>query len=639
MDDDSNFSSGGAAPDDPKTVRMKIAARSVRREDDSTVYRPTDAASLDSQYEILDKIGDGGMGVVYLARDRRLGRCVAIKRLNASSLTSPPMKDRFFQEARAVASLNHIHIVHIYSLGEDREGPFIVMEYVAGPKASTQADAPAPAYTLADRVHREGPLALDAALDLTIKLCRAIEYAHSCHVIHRDLKPTNVLIDESGEPKVVDFGLARAGARQRTTPLTLPGEKMLSLGYGAPEQESDASLADERVDVYGLGALLYFCITGKNPRYFRQNDLPEVLRMSVVKALETDREQRWEAVKAFRTALRLIQSPGETKLSTAKTIWHCKWCDTVNPVVIRYCGQCGWDGGVLCEECGSESRFGIQFCGVCGADAKAYENAQRVLASMLRQMERREFSLVGQEENQITSFRPQGVNGRTLVDRVHQVADQAATAFRRRMALHNEIKRELADRNYEQAGKYIAEYNGLAFDDAFAETSSQLDGLQYERDMERLRAAVRANHWPYAMRLATELRARASRPDVEQLFVRISRRLRLKRLVRFAGISVLGFLIYLLSGAPVYRLAGRPEGALFRTLYHPLAWVQDATVLGRPLAVYARLYGAGDMFEDQQERAVIPDGGYGVTVTPVVVGEQFAELQVEEKGAVPRQER
>jgi len=251
--------------EEPKTVRMKIETQSLHTDEGSTVYRPTDSAALDSQYAILDKIGDGGMGVVYLARDRRLGRFVAIKRLHTSGdMSNAAMKERFFHEARAVASLNHIHIVHIYSLGEDREGPFIVMEYVAGPKPATREDAPAPAYTLADRIHREGPLALDMALELVIKLCRAIEYAHACSINHRDLKPTNVLLDESSEPKIVDFGLARI-RQPEVKPLTLPGERMLSLGYGAPEQEADASLADERADVYGLGALLYFCLTGKNP--------------------------------------------------------------------------------------------------------------------------------------------------------------------------------------------------------------------------------------------------------------------------------------------------------------------------------------------------------------------------------------
>lgn len=574
---------------------MQIAPNAIERNDESTVYRETDSGSLESQYVILDKIGDGGMGVVYLARDRKLGRCVAIKRLNAAGLEKETLKSRFFQEARAVALLNHIYIVHIYSLGEDSEGPFIVMEYVSGPKPSGREGFPSPAYTLADRVHRDGPMPLDAALELMIKLCRAVEYAHSCSVIHRDLKPTNVLLDESEEPKIVDFGLARV-QRFEKDPLTLPGEKMLSLGYGAPEQEADASLVDERADVYGLGALLYFCITGKNPRYFRQHDLPEVLRMPVVKALETDRDRRWAAVKALRAALTMIQSPSETRISTGKSTWHCKWCETINPIVIRYCGQCGWDGGVFCAECGSESRFGIQYCGVCGADAKAYENANRVLDNMLTNMERREYALVQQEENHINSFRPQGVNGRVLVDKVHQIADRAATALRRRASLRNEIQREFSEKNYEQVRRYIDEYNTLAFDDAFSDMESKLDDLQFKLDLDRLQDAFRARHWHYAQRLASALMAKQDNREVERLNKLIRRHFRWNSAYRSICIGLALFVLYALSGAPVYRMKQGSVGRVFKVVYAPLGWMHEYTVFRGPISAYARMFGADAMF-------------------------------------------
>lgn len=586
-----------AEPDDAKTVRLPMPLASRDGGEASTVQSTGEATSLKSQYEILDRIGSGGMGVVYLARDRRLGRYVAIKRLNATGLSDATMKDRFFHEARAVASLNHIHIVHIYALGEDREGPFIVMEYVAGPTPAARSDSASQALTLADRIHREGPMALDAALQLLIKLCGAIEFAHSCHVIHRDLKPTNILLDESDEPKIVDFGLARM-RRRETKPLTLPGEQMLSLGYGAPEQESDASLADERADIYGLGALLYFCITGKNPRYFRQNDLPEVLRMPVVKALETDRDQRWSDVKAFRSALVLTRSPSEAAIPTAKTTWRCKWCDTVNPVAIRYCGKCGWDGGVFCVECASESRFGVPYCGACGADSKAYENVEGVLRSMTEQMERRNLSLVEQQEAQVKGFTPQGANGRKLLDRVHQMADEARTMRRRRDALRNEIKREFDSGSYEQTGACIREYNELALDGAFSEIEGQLEGLQFDRDLGRLRTAVRAGHWLYAKRLGEALVAKRSTPEVVQLLARIGRRLRAKRGLAIAGIMVVGFLLYLSSGAPVYRLSGCPEGGLFSVVYRPLYWAHSKTLFRYPLELHARAYAAESMFDE-----------------------------------------
>ena len=181
--------------------------------------------SLTSSYGILEKIGDGGMGVVYLARDRKLGRYVAIKRLNKAGLSDASLRKRFFREAEAIAALQHSNIVHVYALAEDDEGPYIVMEYVAGPSSGSPDKQPPRPFTLADKVHRDGPPPVSEALSLIIKVGRAIEYAHGCGVIHRDLKPSNILIDHVGEPKIVDRGLLgviKAWRKESTDNLLLP---------------------------------------------------------------------------------------------------------------------------------------------------------------------------------------------------------------------------------------------------------------------------------------------------------------------------------------------------------------------------------------------------------------------------------
>lgn len=554
-------------------------------------------APLEANYEMLDRIGGGGMGEVYLARDRRLDRFVAVKRLSGANLANASMRTRFLREARAIAALNHIHIVHLYDMGEDAQGPYIVMEYVAGPKGRTETGRPPEPCSLADRVHRDGVLPLDTALDMIIKIGRAISYAHDCAVIHRDLKPSNVLLDATGEPKVVDFGLARV-AESSARPLTMPGEKMLSLGYGAPEQESDASLTDERADVYGLGALLYFCITGKNPRYFRPNDVPEVLRAAIVKALETDREKRWDTMAAFLASLSAVKTPERMTLSSAKSTWRCKWCEAVNPVTTRYCGTCGWDGGIPCAECGSELRFGIQYCGVCGADAKAYEQANALRQELQRHRETRDFSFILQKEKQIAAFNPRGMNGRKLVECVNELAQEAGSALRRRTALAKMIERELEERQYENVRGYIAEYNRLSPEPAFEETAASLDRLSQERDRERLRQAVRRQLWDVAARNAQQFldTYQGDHPDVERLLRRAQGHLLAQRLVWKAATAMLYFLVYLMTAAPAYRLLGRPSGGLFRFLYAPAAYVQENTVLRRPLAAYADLWRAGDMF-------------------------------------------
>ena len=173
-------------------------------------------------YAICGKVGDGGMGVVYLARDRRLGRYVAIKRLNEKALADPILRQRFLQEARAVAALNHAHIVHIYALGEDALGPYIIMEYVSGPAGTEVVSAgqdsqPPKNLTLEQFINRNGPMTADEAVSMILKIANTMVYAHSCGVIHRDLKPANILLDPSMEPKLVDFGLARISPQEGRT--------------------------------------------------------------------------------------------------------------------------------------------------------------------------------------------------------------------------------------------------------------------------------------------------------------------------------------------------------------------------------------------------------------------------------------
>jgi serine/threonine protein kinase len=440
---------------------------------------------------------------------------------------------------------------------------------------------------------------LDVAIDFVVKLSRAITYAHEHGVIHRDLKPSNVLLDAGMEPKIVDFGLAQV-RKGNVQPLTLPGERMLSLGYGAPEQELDASLVDQRADVYGLGALLYFCVTGKNPRYFRQNDLPEVIRMPVVKALETDREQRWKNVAAFNSVLVQARTPGEHSVPTGKVTWRCKWCDTVNPAVIRYCGKCGWDGGTLCPECGSESRFGTQYCGVCGTDAKQYEAGARVLESMRRSMDLKEFVLVAQEEQSIGVFRPQGANGRKLLEQVHELGERAREAVRRRTRIRSEIEHGLSLNHYEQVRNLIREYNELSFDRAFDELEKKLDNLQLERDMRNLREAVEQKKWTYARQVLKDIRFEGPRSS-ELLFLRqqIARHFRFvqfrRRMVRFAIV----LLAYALLASPLQR-AGL-DGRFFTVVWKPIHYVEQIPGVGHFLQQYAEWVGVPETATEEAE--------------------------------------
>lgn len=208
-------------------------------------------------YELLNELGRGGMGVVYRARQLSLGRTVAIKMILRGELASPVEISRFRAEAEAAARLDHPHIVSIFEVGADDGQPFFSMQYVAGT-------------TLAQRL-LNGPLPAGEAASLLVPVCRAVAAAHRAGVLHRDLKPSNVLIDDAGRPYVTDFGLAKQlgnGGDGVTAPgsLTQTGAILGTPGYMAPEQAAgQRGDIGPATDVYSLGAVLYAMLTGRAP--------------------------------------------------------------------------------------------------------------------------------------------------------------------------------------------------------------------------------------------------------------------------------------------------------------------------------------------------------------------------------------
>ncbi|MFZ4395689.1 MAG: serine/threonine-protein kinase [Kiritimatiellia bacterium] len=583
-----------------KTILLHAEDAEIEHNSGSTNENPQD--NLFQYYTILGKIGDGGMGVVYLAKDKRLGRFVSIKRLNAQGQRVPSLRQRFLQEARAVAALTHIHIVHIYGLGEDQDGPYIVMEYIAGPDdqpvdRNAPLDRPTPPLTLDQLVARNGQLAVTEAVQLLIKIGRAVAYAHSCGVIHRDLKPGNVLLDKSSEPKIVDFGLARL-MRSEENKLTVPGEKLLSLGYGAPEQEQDASLSDERADVYGLGALLYFALTGQNPRYFREQDIPVPFRDVLVKALATDREQRFPSATAFTEALQSTQDKTHVAAPTVKTTWHCKWCDTVNPLSLRYCAECGWDGGEACPECGVETFVGIQFCGTCGADARSYESLQHVLQRMRAAMEQRLFERVLSLGGRAHGFEAAGPSGRRMQKEAQDLREQAERNLARRDELREQIPLEIRAENFERALAFIREIRLLDENQhLFEDEERRIPELTMARDVARADRAIRARDWETAARIADEIRRRSPPDNPDGL--RLSRRISLHhKLLQTGWISIVATalaLLYLLSLPPVARNTKGPLASMLRSFYQPAWNCYDSGLFSGLLGHYTALWGCTNL--------------------------------------------
>jgi eukaryotic-like serine/threonine-protein kinase len=204
--------------------------------------------------DLYEELGRGGMGVVYRARQRVLDRVVAVKVLLRAQFASREERERFFREAQAAARLQHPGIVAVHEVGEDEGVPWFSMDYIPGRSL--------------EQIVREHPMTAQSAAECVQKVANALQHAHEHGVLHRDVKPSNILMDVEGDPRITDFGIARIISTETTTnrraELTRTGQSLGSPGYAAPEQALHGK-ADARTDVYGLGALLYHLLTGRPP--------------------------------------------------------------------------------------------------------------------------------------------------------------------------------------------------------------------------------------------------------------------------------------------------------------------------------------------------------------------------------------
>src|SRR4051812_10151966 len=216
------------------------------------------------------------MAIVYLAHDRELGRVVAVKRLADNLSHDPSFRDRFLREAQLAAPLSHPNVVRVYDFGHDPDGrPFIVMEYLEGG-------------SLAEALARDGALTPARVVAVARDCCAGLAYAHAAGLVHRDLKPQNLLLDLDGCVKIADFGIART---LDGTSLTLTGSVLGTAGYLAPEQAGGAQVT-AAADIYGLGVTLHQLATGTMPGPDAVQDLPDPLRGVVACCLDPDPARR-----------------------------------------------------------------------------------------------------------------------------------------------------------------------------------------------------------------------------------------------------------------------------------------------------------------------------------------------------------
>jgi tRNA A-37 threonylcarbamoyl transferase component Bud32 len=260
--------------------------------------------------EIESLLGQGGMGVVYKARQKHLGRTVALKVLSPQLAADPPFVERFTREAKALAQLSHPNIVGIHDFGVHDGVPYLVMEYVDG--------------TPLRKLLAAKKLAPERALEIVPQICDALQYAHSRGVVHRDIKPENVLLDREGRVKIADFGLAKLAAADETR-ITRTNVLMGSPSYMAPEQVEKPHAVDHRADIYSLGVVFYEMLTGELPigRFKAPSERAAVDRRLdpvVLKSLEKEPDERYQSageVKEHVTRLESAPPPVERRAGAA----------------------------------------------------------------------------------------------------------------------------------------------------------------------------------------------------------------------------------------------------------------------------------------------------------------------------------
>jgi eukaryotic-like serine/threonine-protein kinase len=297
--------SGAAATEQLKSTRPSIGAAT------GSALRP--GTLFANRYEVKEVLGTGGMGVVYRAFDRELQEAVAIKALRPEGLVGSGVAlERFKQEIRLARKITHRNVVRTYDLGEVNGMYYLTMEYVEGT-------------SLKQLIGTRGPLPVSVTLTIGKQLCRALEVAHEQGVIHRDIKPQNMVVEPSGVLKVMDFGIARLANRSKDEGLTKDGMSIGTPDYMSPEHLSGREL-DARSDLYSAGVVLFECLTRRLPfdaettfaliaKHLEEEppdprtinpDVPEALAHVILKAMAKEPADRYQTAVQMHDALAAI---------------------------------------------------------------------------------------------------------------------------------------------------------------------------------------------------------------------------------------------------------------------------------------------------------------------------------------------
>ncbi|MFM8952318.1 MAG: SUMF1/EgtB/PvdO family nonheme iron enzyme [Planctomycetaceae bacterium] len=341
-----------------------------------TVIDDIEVVDLESRYKVEGTLGQGGMGAVLLATDTRLGRKVAIKRILGEAARSKTAIARFLTEAKAIAALNHPNIVQIYDYGRANDGPFLLMEFEDGG-------------SLAD-LCKAGAVPVERAVELICQVCDGLGRAHEQGIVHRDIKPANILINTAGLPKLTDFGLAKAEANDHG--MTMAGAVMGTPDFMPPEQRKDSALVDHRSDLWSLAAAFYQLVTGRSPKIIRFKDVPEALHDVLGRALEEEKDARFQSARELRDALRNATSVAKPRPKRGAApeppvdlgTGECPQCHTVNDSQRKFCRECAASLRAPCLACDTSIPIWDKVCPECGKKQPDLLAAKRETLSRCR---------------------------------------------------------------------------------------------------------------------------------------------------------------------------------------------------------------------------------------------------------------
>ncbi len=355
--------------DETQPLHRGVAQSSTSQTPTVTMLLPGAAVG---PYQIEGPLGKGGMGVVYRARDTRLGRPVAVKFLSGTMLANQSLLERFRREAQAISALNHPNVCTVYDIGEQDGQPFLVMELMEG-------------QTLKDRI-AERPFSNDQLLAIMIPILEALEAAHGAGIVHRDIKPANIFLTRRGTVKILDFGLAKSAGAELFAGavgmenLTAPGTTVGTISYMAPEQARNQNV-DARSDLFACGVVLYEMATGALPfagdgfagtieavltraprpaRELRRDLLPEIERV-IDRALEKDPEARYQSAADMRADLlrtrRVLESLSAPAAPASSPPKSWKGFAAAGAAAALIAGLAGWYFGVHRQPVSSPSEY------------------------------------------------------------------------------------------------------------------------------------------------------------------------------------------------------------------------------------------------------------------------------------------